>query len=435
MKSWQKILGIVLVIVAVGALAVNHFSKGDGTSTKTKDGKTKITMAWWGAQTRHDATVKVIKMYEKLHPKIDIDYEFYDFDGYFTKMNTLQASKTVWDVFQMGNNYQTYLSSIQPLNKYIKDGTIDVSDTSEQYLKTTKYNKDQLGISNGAGAYAIAYDPSIFKKAGIPEPTSDWTWDEFEDIALKIHKKLGIYGFSNFDDFIAGATVGVGQYGKGQEFFDKASDSKKLGFKNAKLLVPYLEMRKKLVDAGAYPDTGAIAEIKDIEGDYLVTGKAAMTWIAANQITSVTNASKRQIKMVTLPKREKDVPAVSVSSAQMMCIAKNSKVKKEAAKFISWFENDLKANKILNAERGVPIMTKVRNELSTKADPTTKQLIDYVDLVGEIGNKNANNVESPYNNEIKDHYILLLQQVVAGEMKPDKAATELYKFAKEKTQE
>ena len=102
--------------------------------------KVTLRMAWWGSQTRHDATNKVIEMYEAQNPNVEIEAEFYDFDSYFTKLDTLVAANDVWDIFQMGGNFPKYMSSIEPLDSYIEAGTIDVSDTTENFLATTRDN-------------------------------------------------------------------------------------------------------------------------------------------------------------------------------------------------------------------------------------------------------------------------------------------------------
>ena len=150
---------------------------GSGTSDKSEDANTqteanggesgdKITlrMAWWGSQTRHDATNKVIEMYEEANPNVDIEAEFYDFDSYFTKLDTLVAANDTWDIFQMGGNFPKYENSIETLGGYIEDGVIDVSDTTDAFLKTTQNNNgDQMGISVGTNTYGIAYDPAMFE--------------------------------------------------------------------------------------------------------------------------------------------------------------------------------------------------------------------------------------------------------------------------------
>ncbi len=44
------------------------------------------------------------------------------------------------------------------------------------------------------------------------------------------------------------------------------------------MVADFFAMKKRLTDAGAYPNPAQINEIKNIEGDPVVTKKAAMTW-------------------------------------------------------------------------------------------------------------------------------------------------------------
>lgn len=62
----------------------------------------KLTCAWHGGvlRTAMTATIKAIELYESLHPNVKIEYEYYSFDDYFTKLKTLVASDQVWDIFQ-----------------------------------------------------------------------------------------------------------------------------------------------------------------------------------------------------------------------------------------------------------------------------------------------------------------------------------------------
>ena len=269
-------------------------SKGDGTSntagSNSSDEKITLRMAWWGSQTRHDRTVAVIELYESLHPNIDIEYEPMDFDGYFNKLATLVASNEVWDIFQLGSNFPTYQSKIYTLNGFIADGTIDVSGTTDAFLRIAADEQgNQVGLCSGVNTYGIAYDPALFAAAGVAEPTQNWTWDDYKQACLKIHEKLGIYGSSKFDDWQAGASMGINQEGFGIGFFNKTNDN--LGFNDYKMLSNYLQMRADLVDAGAYPDPGACQEISDIENDFVVSGEAAMTWVASNQFVSLCTAA------------------------------------------------------------------------------------------------------------------------------------------------
>lgn len=401
------------------------------TEEKTKDQVT-LRIAWWGSQTRHDATNKVIEMYEKDHPDVHIDAEFYDFDSYFTKLDTLVAADDVWDIFQMGGNFPKYENVIEPLDTFIEDGTIDVSDTSDNFLSTTQNAEgQQIGISIGTNTYGIAYDPEMFDEAGISQPTDDWTWEEWKQDCIKIHDKLGIYGSSKMDNFIAGVTQRISQYEKDANFFKKTNDG--LDWTDPKPIADYMQMIKELTDKEAYPDAGAIKEIKDIEGDYLVTEDAAMTWVASNQLASIVNAAGREIKIAPVPRISKDgAYGMGIQSSQQLCVSKSSKAKKEAAEFINYFVNDIDANKVLNGERGVPIMSKVRDAVMEQATDSDKLIYDFVDKIGKFPKEECNVISPDQKGEIEDQDKLLIEKVQYGELSAEKAAKELVDFSQSK---
>ncbi len=403
----------------------------DAGAEPTEEAKEPVTlrMAWWGSQTRHDRTIEVINMYMDQNPHVTIEYEFYDFDGYFTKLNTLVASNEVWDCFQLGGNFPTYISKVLPLNDFIDAGIIDTSNTTEAFLKTTRSDGIQVGLSNGVNCYGVAYDPQMFADAGVPEPTENWTWDEWKNACLTIHEKLGIFGSSKLDDFIAGCSSGVPQSQKDLSFFAMSND--KLGFDDYTLLTDYIQLRADLVAAGAYPDPGAIAEIKDIEGDYLVTGEAAMTWVASNQFIALSDAAGRELKLVPLPRKYADGSSGSaIQSSQMFCVSQDSKNPEEAAKFLSFFWTDEEANKILAGERGISIHTNVIE--AQKATMTEQQAYvnDFVNLIGSFEVGEVNVISPPQWQIIKDQHDLTIQKVIYGEMTADQAAKDFYEFAK-----
>lgn len=244
--------------------------------------KVEIRFMWWGSQTRHDRTIAAIDMYMEENPNVTISYEFIGGGDYWTKLSTLAASGDVPDVFQIGNNFLTYESIIEPLEPYIESGIIDVSDTNDSYLSTTRIKGVQMGISLGVNTLAMVYDPAMFAEAGVAEPTENWTWEDFEAACLQIHDKLGIYGSSQFSDFFVGLVTNVPQYGTGETVYNENADG--LGYENDEYLANYLAMKKRLADAGAYPTPGEIASITDIENDFLVTGKAAISWVFYNSI-------------------------------------------------------------------------------------------------------------------------------------------------------
>lgn len=393
-----------------------------------------LRMAWWGSQTRHDITTQVIEMYEKEHPNIDIEYEFYSFDDYFTKLKTLVASDQVWDIFQLGGNFPMYMDKIYFLNEFIDSGVVDVSEIPEAYLQITQDNDgNQIGLSNGLNTYGIAYDVDMFNEAGVPLPGENWTWDDYADAAMKIKENTGHYGSSGFtsSEFIAGCSTYIGQQGKVGEYGFFNLDLTGMGFDDPSMLEGYIQMRAALINAGASPDAGAEMEISNIENDFLVTGEAGMTWVAVNQFPTIYDicaGEGRTLGLAPLPRVTADGPSgAAIQSSQMLCVSQDSQHKEAAAAFISWFQNSIDCNNVLRGERGIPINNQVREALKADLTDGQKIMYDFVDLVGTFEVPEKINVLSPDGqDQVVDQYRNYIQQVVAGEITAKEAAEKTY---------
>lgn len=417
--------------------AADTTTEAEPDETTAADEEINLRMAWWGSQTRHDITVEVIEMYEDLNPNVKIEYEFYSFDDYFTKLKTLVASDQVWDIFQLGGNFPMYQDKIFYLNDYIDSGIVDVSGISDSYLKITQDTEgNQLGLSNGLNTYGIAYDPAMFAEAGVAEPTETWIWDDYENAAMAISEKLNIFGSSSFttSDFIAGCSTYISQYGDIGEYSFFNLDHTGMGFDDPSMLTPFIQMRADMIKAGAYPDAGASAEITNIENDFLVTGEAAMTWVAANQFPTIYDiclAEGRELKMAPLPRIKADGPSgAAIQSSQMLCVSQDSQSKEAAAAFISWFQNDPDCNSILQGERGIPVNSTVRDTLSASATPGQQVMYDFVNMVSGFEMPEKINVLSPDGQDmVQDNYLNYIQQVAFGEITADEAAQKTFNDA------
>ncbi len=426
MKSfnWKKSFLLISIIVIFAGCTAKKEAKSSAQNEPVT-----LRIAWWGSQKRHDATLAVLDLYTK-KTGVQFEAEFLPFDGYFTKLNTLAAAKNVWDIYQLGSNFPNYAESLEPLDPFVKSGAVDVSQIGEGILSTTRLggDGDLLGISIGTNTYGIAYDPEMFQKAGVPEPTETWTWKDYEKACLKIHEKLGVYGSSKLDDFIAGGKVRIPQHDKNQGLFSK--DGKSLGYTDDSPIVDYWKIRKTLVDAKAYPDPGRIYEIKDIESDLLVRGEAAMTWVASNQFISLCSAAKRPLKMAVVPREKENLPlGLDMQSSQQFGVYSGSKNKEEAAKFISFFVNDIEANRILQGERGVPVSTPVRNDLETFLNnETQKELYSFMTVMSRNASMEKN-FDVPCHDEIKDLYWRIEDKVAFGKATPEEAAKEFRREA------
>ena len=423
-RTMKKLAAFVLCgVMALGCVPAVHAEEG-----------VTLRMAWWGSQVRHDRTVAAIELYESLNPGVKIEYEFYSFDDYFTKLKTLVASDEVWDIFQLGGNFPMYLDKIYPLDEFIESGVVDISKISEANLQTTQQTDGtQLGLTNGINTYGIAYDPAMFEEAGAALPTESWTWDDYKAAADKITEELGIFGSSTFlsSDFIAGCSTYIGQQGDLGQYGFFNLDLSGMGFEDPQMLAPFIQMRADMINSGSYPDAGASAEVTNIENDFLVTGEAAMTWVAVNQFPTIYDVCQemgRTLALATVPRvTPEGNSGAMIQSSQMLCVSQDSENKEEAARFISWFENDIDCNNILQAERGIPANEDVRAALAETAGPGQRIMYDFVDMVSGFPTPEEINVLSPDGqDEVQDHYLNYIQQVASGQITAEEAAEKTY---------
>ena len=266
-----------------------------------------------GSQTRHERTLTVLDMYSA-QKGIEFEPEFYGFDDYINKLNTLIAANDPPDMFQLGGNFPTYIDHIESLNQYITDRIIDTSDTEPGFIAITSLDGKTIGISSGTNSPAVAYDPEIFRRADVSEPDKNWTWAEFEEICMAIHERMGIYGFSQTENSeFEILTFYIQQYGTGESFF-REPYRLELNYSDNKYVTDYLAMLYRLMKAGAYPTPEMMAEIKDVEVDPLVMGKSAMSFLYSNQFVVMTNAAGRPLKLVNVPRVNKTLLGQSIQS-------------------------------------------------------------------------------------------------------------------------
>lgn len=327
-----------------------------------------------------------------------------------------------------------YMDKICFMDEFIDSGIVDVSDIPEAYLQITQdIEGNQIGLSNGLSTYGIAYDVDMFNEAEVPLPTENWTWDDYADAAMKIMEKTGHYGSSGLSssEFIAGCSTYIGQQGKVGEYGFFNLDLTGMGFEDPSMLEGYIQMRADLIKAGASPDAGAEMEITNIENDFLVTGEAGMTWVAVNQfptIYDICKAEGRTLALAPLPRVTSDGPSGAViQSSQMLCVSQDSEHKEEAAAFISWFQNSVECNQVLQGERGIPVNNTVRDSLKANLTEGQQIMYDFVDLIGTFEVPEKVNVLSPDGqDQVVDKYRNYIQDVAAGNMTAAEAAQKTY---------
>lgn len=418
-------LGLVLTTFLAGCSS-SEGSSSESKDGKNKDGKVELRMTWWGSQSRHDQTQEIIKKFEEENPDIKITSEFTGFDGYFEKMAAQAAGNNLPDIMQQ--NFGEYLNQyadknlLADLSEYVEDGTINVDGVSDIIMDSGKQGDKILGIPTGTNALTAFYNVDMLKEVGVENLDGNWSWDEYVDIATKVHEKTGEFGTRLMEP------KNLFEYylrEKGQKLFSE--DGTALGYKDDKLLSDYFELNKKMVDEGVAPGYDTIQQIKGVEDELIVHGKAPFDFRWSNQATALDSASEQELAMTLLP-GDNNREGMFLKPAMLWSVSENSKHKEEAARFIDFFTNNIEVYEIGGSDRGVPIKEEIRNEMASTLSDTDKKVFDYIEMVTD----NSSPIDSNYPQQASE-VLGALQEVdelvMYGQLSPKDGAKEFRKKA------
>ena len=308
-------------------------------------------------------------------------------DGYFEKLATDTATGAMPDIVQMDYLYvSTYAAnnSLADLTPYMEDGTMDTSTIDESILSSGNVDGKQIAMPLSTSLVTVGYSPACLKAAGLEEPTSDWTWDDFANMCNTIYEKTGKLGTSTgpVDDTNM-FNYWIRQHG--EQLF--ADDNKSLGFEDDTLTADYFTMWKDMMDKGGAADPDEYEQLVTlgIEAGPIATDECGFhfNW---NNFTSLMANVNPNLKMATPPTVEGGVSGLWMKPGMFFSVAETSQYKEECAAFIDWFINSEEANAIMKGERGTPVSSTAREYLvgSGMLNEQQKQMFDYVDIAAPL---------------------------------------------------
>ncbi|MEK5448623.1 ABC transporter substrate-binding protein [Paenibacillus sp. FSL R7-0331] len=356
---------------------------GQTVSSSTPDAGGNLRIIWWGNQERHDLTSKVLDLYAKTHPGTTFAPEYQGFDGYFQKLTLLAASNNMPDVvnFYVGSSDSNQFLDkglLEPMDQYVENGTIDVADIGENTLSGGRGADGKLyGIPLGVNARVMIVDPAAYEKAGLTIPGQGYAnWEALHDDLAKLKEVTGAYGADDLFNINFTLAYYARQFGQ-----TIAAEEKGIGF-DEKLYTDFFTYRQGWSKEGLIPKMDASLSVKNPEESFLVKGQSAVMVAYTNQYPGIVKAAGRPLQMILMPGPDSD-KAMDVRPGMHFSISVNSTHKEAAAKFISYFVNDVEANKILNANRGMPVSSAVRAALMEQFEPEMKAVADYMEVVAE----------------------------------------------------
>ena len=360
---------------------------GAATSEAAADsntsGEKKLTVTWWGNQTRNERTISTLNLYAEQNPGVAFDPQVAEWADYWNKLATASAGKALPDIIQMDYKYlDQYIKNglLTDLTPYVEDGTLDVSNIDEGILNTGKGSDGGLyAICIGENAPALVYNKTLLDENGITVK-DNMTVDEFKALCKEVYEKTGYK--SNY------------YYNQGEnnlEYVLRAKDitlfeNGKLGAASADDFNQYFGVFEDGIKEGWMLSASSFAErnIGTIEQDPLVYGsdpanRSWCTFLWTNSLSAIQAAAPEGMELgITTWPSDDSKKSNYLKPGQFFCVSSDSKDPVEAAKVINFFTNSVDANKILLAERGVPASTVVADAIAPDLDAGTQSGMTFI---------------------------------------------------------
>ena len=408
---------------------------GAATSEAAADsntsGEKKLTVTWWGNQTRNERTISTLNLYAEQNAGVTFDPQVAEWADYWNKLATASAGKALPDIIQMDYKYlDQYIKNglLTDLTPYVEDGTLDVSNIDEGILNAGKGSDGGLyAICIGENAPALVYNKTLLDENGITVK-DNMTVDEFKALCKEVYEKTGYK--SNY------------YYNQGEnnlEYVLRAKDitlfeNGKLGAASADDFNQYFGVFEDGIKEGWMLSASSFAErnIGTIEQDPLVYGsdpanRSWCTFLWTNSLSAIKAAAPEGMELgITTWPSDDAKKSNYLKPGQFFCVSSDSKDPVEAAKVIDFFTNSVDANKILLAERGVPASTVVADAIAPDLDAGTQSGMTFIKNVIAPNCSQINAAPPEGTSEVVNLLKQLEEQLCYGQITAQEASEQFF---------
>lgn len=360
------------------AATADGSATGEAASTDNS-GKTTLNVLWWGSQTRHDLTTKMIEKFEELNPDIDVVMDYSDWDGYWTKLPAQVAGGQTPDVFQMDYAYLAQYAEngvLAELDSYVEDGSLDMSNVAQSVLDSGTVNDKLYAISTGTNAPVMLYRKDILDELGLSLPMNP-TMSEYCEVSKAVYEATGLR-----DTFVTGCSADNLRFrlrNYGLNLYNE--DATALGFDDPQYIVDMWELALQAQNEGWGLKPGEETAVTAF--DSMVTDSWSR-YQNSNELQAYRDATGKDISMVMIPNADDaTASATYLKPAMFWCVGADSEVKDAAVRFIDFFTNSTECYDIVGIERAVPISSEMREYVAPTLDEVSQEVVDFVDYVSQ----------------------------------------------------
>lgn len=186
---------MLLLVLATAFSLVFAQGSSEGSSTKQETkGPVTIKFSTWDYEL-DPGLVNLVNQFQKDHPDIKIEVVEIDSSSYTQKLSIMLNGGSDVDVIMIKDADTTKSlfdkGQLTDLRSYVQKDNIDLAAFNGLTKNFTMPDGSLVGLPIRSDWYIMYYNKDIFDKAGVPYPSNDWTWKEFEETAKKLTSGSG----------------------------------------------------------------------------------------------------------------------------------------------------------------------------------------------------------------------------------------------------
>ncbi|MFD1673943.1 ABC transporter substrate-binding protein [Alicyclobacillus fodiniaquatilis] len=425
-RSKKRFLAVASVsLAAIATLAGCGTNNGNQSKGNSSSKQENITFAWWTNPSRTKMTKQAVKLFEKKYPNIHVTMEYSPWNGYWTKMATEAAGGSQPDVMQMDASYiNQYVSKNQLMD--LSNTSIDTSGLSQNTVKLGEVNGKLYAVPVAINAICYIYNPAILKKAGITyDPTKSYTWDQFANILIEVHKKLpNVYGAT--DDIWQEAPLAYWARTHGESMY--SADDKSIGMTQQTLAAWFQYWLNLQNQGGVQPaqENSSWDHTNQQESPF-DKGQAAFTYMFIGEGPQYQQALGGPIQRILYPEWNLPSKPYMLHPAMYWSISSTTKYPAAAEKLVNFLENDPQVSKIFQNDRGVTANVKNMQADAQALGGTVKVQDEFMNKVQKVSSTVP--LDPPNAGQLTNLLQTIGQEVTFNKLTPSQAAAQFIQQA------
>lgn len=373
--------------MALGALTLGATACGGPTGSGGggtaggggNGGGARVRVGWYGGAARQEKFDAIFDLFEASNSGITVNRETADWTAYFDRLATQFAGGDAPDAVMLSENaIARYGDQLVDLNSLTGNGLLQLDPFYESAIEAGTVDGKLLMLLVGSTVPGTVYNAALFAETGVSEPTGDWDFAGYADLAVQLTRSLpdGSWGAAGESaGFLPGFAGFLRQSGKSL-FTDDGSAP---NFSASDGETWYAQWRE-LQDEGGIPPAAFVSEDagRPFEDKAFARQLVAMNFTNHNQIVTYQTATgEAELKLARDPQFGA-TPAV-IQQGSYFTMTADSEVQEETAAVLNFFLTDPEAVAVFGVELGAPGNSAAVEALRPSLSAAEVALVEYSD--------------------------------------------------------